>query len=85
MSTAESILVITLAAFLALFLFLSIILVANLIKLTKKLQEVADKAHQIVDNVENVADIFKRSAGPFALGRFFMNLVETVTKHKKEK
>jgi hypothetical protein len=85
MNTTEQILLIVLASFLAIFLMVSIILLVGLVKLTKKMQLVADKAHEIVNNVENVSDMFKKTAGPLAFGKFFMNIAQTVAKHKKEK
>lgn len=92
MNTAEQILVIILAAFLALFIGLSTVLVVNLMKLAKKMhgiadeaQEIAGKAREIADKVENVSDMFKKTAGPLAIGKYFVNMVETVAKHKREK
>lgn len=85
MNTAEQILVIILSSFLALFIGLSVILVVSLLRLTKKMNEITDTAHKIVDNVENVSDMFKKTAGPMALGKFFVNMAEAVAKHKKEK
>ena len=92
MNTAEQILVIILASALSLFLILSIIVAVSLIRLTKKMNAIADaaqevitKAHDIADKVEDVSDIFKKTAGPLALGKYFMNIVETVSKHKKGK
>lgn len=92
MNTAEQILVIILASALSLFLILSIIAAVSLIRLTKKMNAIADaaqevitKAHDIADKVEDVSDIFKKTAGPLALGKYFMNIVETVSKHKKGK
>jgi len=85
MNTAEQILVIMLSAFLALFIGMSIALVASLLKLSKKMNEIADKAHEIVDKVENVSDMFKKTAGPLAFGKFFVNMAEAVAKHKREK
>ena len=90
MNTAEQILVVILSSFLALFLFLGIVLVVALLKFTKKMNAIADSAHEIVskaqdiaDKVENVSDMFKRTAGPVALGRHLMNIYEMVTNHKK--
>ena len=92
MDTAEKILVIFLSGFLALFLLLGVVLIIKLISLTKKMNDIADKAHEIVDKahdiadkVENVSDMFKKTAGPLALGKYFMNIAETVTKYKKGK
>jgi len=84
MDMAEKILVVFLSTFLALFLTLAVILTVSLIKLAKKMQAVADKAHAIVDKVENVSDMFQKSAGPLALGKFFVNIAETVAKHHKK-
>jgi DNA anti-recombination protein RmuC len=92
MDSAERILVVFLSGFLALFLMLGIVLLVKLIQFTKKMHEIADRAHEIVDKasdiaykVESVSDIFKKTAGPLALGKFFVNLADTVSKHKKEK
>jgi len=92
MNTTEQILLIILSAFLAIFLGLGIALIVGITRLVKKVnavadsaQEIIEKAHDIADKVENVSDIFKKSAGPLALGRTLMNMVETVIKHKKEK
>ncbi|MDB5182854.1 MAG: hypothetical protein JWO47_638 [Candidatus Saccharibacteria bacterium] len=92
MNTAEQILVIVLAAFLALFIGLSIALVVTLMKLVKKMHMVADdaqeivgKAREIAGKVDSVSDMFKKTAGPLAFGKFFINMAETVAKHKREK
>jgi sensor domain CHASE-containing protein len=85
MNTTEQILLVILSTFLAVFLLLSILLVASLIKLSKKMQEVADKAHEAVGRVEDVSDMFKKTVGPLALGKFFVNVAEAVAKHKKGK
>lgn len=85
MESAETILVIILSSFLALFLLLGIILIVNIMRLVKKMNEIAEKASEIVDNVENVAEMFKKASGPMALGRYFVNIANTVIKHKKGK
>lgn len=92
MNTTEQILLIILSSFLVLFLGLGIALIVAIMRLVKKVNTVADtaqeiisKAHDIADKVENVSDIFKKTAGPLALGRTLMNMVETVTKHKQGK
>lgn len=92
MNTAEQILVIILSSVLAIFLILAIVLVVSLMKLTKKMNAIADtaqeiviKAHDIADKVEDVSDMFKKTAGPIALGRYFINIAEMVTKHNKGK
>ena len=92
MNTAEQVIMIILSSFLFIFLVSAIVVFVSIWRLTKKMNAVADKAqeiiskaHDIADRVEDVSDIFKRSAGPIALGRYFMNIAETVAKHKKGK
>lgn len=85
MNLTEQILLVILASFLALFLLLGIILLAKLIGLANKMQAVAEKAHDIADKVDDVSNMFKKTAGPMAVGKFFVNIAETVAKHKKEK
>jgi len=92
MENAESILVVILSSFLAIFLIIAIVVAVKVVKLVKKMNQIADTAQEIVSKaqdiagkVENVSDMFKRTAGPLALGKYFMNIAEAVTKHKKGK
>jgi hypothetical protein len=85
MESAETILVVILSSFLALFLLLGIILIINIMKLVKSMNAIADKARDIVDNVETAAEMFKKASGPMALGRYFVNIANTVINHKKGK
>lgn len=85
MDSAEQILVIILSSVLAVFLVLGIILVVKLIQLANKMQEIADTAREVAGNVEAAADMLRKTAGPLALGKFFVNIAETVMKHKKGK
>ena len=61
-----------------------------IIKIVRKFNKIADSAQQIVgkasdiaDNVETVSEMFKKSAGPLAIGKIFMNIADAVNKHKK--
>ena len=83
MENAESILVIILSITLAIFLILSIILVSALIKLTKKVQEIAVKAGEVVDNVETATEVLKKAAGPLAIGKVLMNIVNLMSSKRK--
>lgn len=85
MNTAEQILVVILSSFLALFILLGIILIVKLIHLTDKLKEIADTAHEVANNVEAASEMLKKTAGPLALGKFFVNIADTVMKHKRGK
>ncbi len=85
MNTAEQILVIILSSILTIFLILGIVLVISLIKLTKKMKEIAETAREVAGNVEAATDMLRKTAGPLALGKFFVNIAESVMKHKKGK
>lgn len=85
MENATEILVIILSAFLAVFLILGIALTILLIKLTKSIKRIADKADDVVGNVEAASAALKNVAGPLATGKFVMNIVDTVLKNKRRK
>ncbi len=79
------ILVIILSVFLAIFLILGIILSVILIKLSKTIRRLAEKADGVVGNVEAASAALKNVAGPLAAGKFAMNIIDTVLKNKKRK
>ena len=85
MENAQTILVIVLASFLALFLLLGIVLTVKLIQVVNRLKEVAEKARDVADNVEAAAEMIKKTAGPLAVGRFLVNIADVVMKRKKGK
>ena len=84
MNTAEQILVITLAAALALFLILSIVIAVQIIRLLRVLNNVAQKAQEFVDSAEKTADLVKSAVGQLSLIRFAQNVFEMVQKHTKK-
>lgn len=83
MENAETYLVIILSVTLTIFLIVGIILLTGLIKLTNKLREVADTAQQVAENVESASEMFKKTAGPLAAGKFLVNIADTVFSRKK--
>ncbi len=85
MENAETILIIILSVTLTVFLLVAIVLITKLIQLIKLLKDVAVKASTVVNNVEAATAMLKKSAGPFAIGRFLTNIYEVVKKHKKGK
>lgn len=85
MESAESILVIILASFLALFLLIGIILLVNLVRLVKKLNEIAEAAGDLVHNVESAAELFKKTSGQIATGKFLVNVFDKIMKKRKDK
>lgn len=83
LSTAQQILVIVLASALAIFLILSIVAVALIIRLVATLRMVANKAEHVIESVESVGDLFKRTAGSFGIFKFLRGIVDTVHNHSK--
>jgi sensor c-di-GMP phosphodiesterase-like protein len=85
MDGATEVLIIILSVVLTIFLLVSIVAAVLLIKLTRTLHRMADKAEHVVDNVESAATAFKNAAGPLAVGKFLVNIAESVIKKKKGK
>jgi hypothetical protein len=79
------ILVVILSATLALFLVLSIVAVIKVIQVFSSLRKITKRAEQIADKAEAVTDFFEKSATPLALTRFLSNVAEVVNKHKRSK
>lgn len=82
MDGAAEVLVIILSVVLTIFLILGIILTVVLIKLSKSLQRIADKADGVIGNVEAAASAFRNVAGPLAAGKFIVNIADAVFKKK---
>lgn len=82
---AFEILVIILSTVLAVLLVLCIILAISAIKLVNKLRAISQKAEEIVDNVEAVSGIFRKTAGPVAITSLLSNIVSKVTDMKGKK
>lgn len=85
MESATEILVVILSSFLAIFLLLGIILTVMMIKITRAIGRVVEKAEGAVDNVEAAAAMFKNAAGPLAAGKFLVNIADFFTSKKKGK
>jgi len=80
-------LVLFLAVALAVFLVLGIIFMVYLIRISRRVHEITEKARAAADNVESAARIFRKSAGPAVFSRIVANVVESWrhSKGKKEK
>lgn len=85
MDGAAEVLVIILAIVLTIFLIVGIIFAVLLIKLTKTLHRLADRAEHVVGNVESAASAIKNAAGPLAVGKFLVNIADSVINKKKGK
>jgi hypothetical protein len=85
MDTATQVLVIIVSTLLSIFLLVGIIVSIKLYQLLKKLKHIAEQAEKVADSAEHVGDFFRRSAGPVALSRMVINIIESVQKHGSKK
>ena len=82
---AFQLLVIILAAALGVLIIISVICIALLIKLLKQIRRITDKADHVIDNVQSVGDIFKKTAAPLAIGRAVTGFLSSVKGRKESK
>lgn len=88
MENAETILVVILSSFLAIFLFLGIILLIKALQLASQMKRIANKAEHVVEKAESIGDFFERASGTFSVGRMLSNVANTVfdqVKKRKER
>ena len=78
MENAETILVIILSCFLAIFLLLGIILLGKTIQWINQLKRITDKAEAMVDKAESIGELLKKAGGSFAVGRLLTNIAATI-------
>jgi cell division protein FtsB len=85
MTTAENILVIFLSAALAVFLLLAILISIQILKLTRILRDIAERAERVVSSAEAVGRIFRKSSAPVSLVQFVRSVSDIVAEHKQKK
>lgn len=83
MENAQTILVVILASFLAVFLLLGIAALIKLIQLLDHLKNISEKAEKLANTAENIGDFFKYTAGPAAIVKLLSNISNVVFKHNK--
>ena len=83
MNTAEQIIASILAVTLAIFLVLAIIAVVMVIGILKKVKIISERAEQITEAAQEMAETFRQSA-PFTILRFLGNIADVFgsRKHK---
>ena len=82
MTGAEQVIAIILSAFLAIFLIAGIVLLVLIIKLTKSIKKVVDKAENVIQSAESITDVFHNVSGPLALMKMIANIMKKVNKGK---
>lgn len=84
MNTTEQILLIILSSALAIFLILAIVVTAEVIKLVKQLQRITQKAEVVADKAEMVSNFVGKTAGPIAIGKLIISIVESAKSHAEK-
>lgn len=85
MENAQEILVVFLSVALGLFLVLSIIFLILLIKIAGHINRISEKAEQLTDKAENIADFFTKASTPLAIGRVISMIADIFTKRSNKK
>lgn len=76
--TSLKILVIILSATLAVFLILSIVLVIKIIQIVNRIKVIIEKADALTNKAGEIADFFKNTTGPVAIGKMLANIHHSV-------
>jgi cell division protein FtsB len=85
MNTAEQILVIFLSTALAIFLVLAIIIATQVMRVMKMVQEMAQKAQNLIDSAEATTDMIKNTVGQLSVMKFVHSIFDMVQKHSGNK
>lgn len=84
MNTAEQILVVILAAALAVFLTLAIVIAVQTIKLMKMLQEIALKAQNIAGTAEEISQSVRDTVHGLSVLRLIQSVIDIVKKRQNK-
>lgn len=79
------ILVIILSIALAIFLILGIVFMVYVIRISKRVDEITEKARSAVNNVESATRVFSKAAAPAAFSKVLANIVEGWQDSKKQR
>ena len=85
LTDAQSILLIILSSFLALFLILGCVVFVKVIQVLNHLRAISEKAEKIADSAEHIGEFFKHTAGPAAMAKLLANIVENVFHKRKSR
>lgn len=85
LSTVQEVLLSILAAALALFLALSIVIAVFIIRILKTINVITDKAERFVESAEAVGDVLRNASGPIGVFRFLHGVMEASKRKKDDK
>ncbi len=78
-------LVVLLSVGMAIVLLFTIIVLYYAIKILRSLKTFTEKADHIASNVDSVSDVFRKTAGPAAIGKLLATVIELVKKSDNNK
>jgi hypothetical protein len=84
MENAETILVLILASFLAIFLVLAIILIAKCIQIANRIDRITQKAETIVDSAESIGDYFRAASSSLTIGKIISFIASGVFSRQRK-
>lgn len=85
MENAETILVIFLSTFLAIFLLLAIITTVKALQMIRRLNRIVDTAESLADKAEHAATLLRKAAAPAMISKLLSSLADAVTTKKARK
>lgn len=80
----EQFLVVILSAFLALFLLLGIIVLAEIIQVMNHIKRITEKAEAIADRAEHISEFFQKGAGTASVLKVVSNIMSSIKEHKRK-
>lgn len=85
MENAETILVIFLSTFLAIFLLLAIITTVKVLQMIRRLNRIVDTAESLADKAEHAAALIRNAAVPAMIRKLLSSLADAVSTKKARK
>lgn len=84
MDNAETILVVILSTFLAIFLLSGIVLTIKIIQIASQIKRITGKAEQVIDKAESVGEFFQQATGRLTFIKVLSNLAHAVMNYDEK-
>ena len=83
MENTQEVLIVLLSIGMSVVLVFTVIALYYAIKILKSLRSITERAEHIADNVDAVSEVFRKTAGPAAIGKMLSNVIEMVKKQRE--